>query len=112
MKQSVNDTTKKKTESETIKQLLNLIDDAQYYLSMIESIRTHGIDTAEDMIKEEDYECAFFNLGNVVYYNKLEDDLKAIRKIIEENTIVRLGGASFKVNSWSTGKERSPEELN
>ena len=109
---NTNDTTKKKTESETIKQLLNLIDDAQYYLSMIESIRTHGIDTAEDMIKEEDYECAFFNLGNVVYYNKLEDDLKAIRKIIEENTIVRLGSASFRVNSMPSGKERPPEELN
>jgi hypothetical protein len=109
---NTNDTTKKKTESETIKQLLNIITDAQHNLSMIDRIREFGIDMAKDHMSEGDYESAYMNLGDAVHFDYLEENLKKIKKIIEENTIVRLGGASFRVSSMPSGKERPPEELN
>lgn len=100
------DTKKKKTESEIISDLLKITADAEHNLSMIGSVSDCGIDLARQSMNDGEYESAYFNLGEVVHFDYLRKNLQEIKKIIEENTIVRLGGASFKVNSWSTGKER------
>ena len=107
------DTKKKKTESEILSDLLKITADAEQNLSMIDGIREFGIDMAKDHMSEGDYESAYMNLGDAVHYDYVRENLKELKKILEENMIVRIGHANFMLNSnFQTSKKKPPEELN
>jgi hypothetical protein len=107
------DTKKKKTESEILSDLLKITADAEQNLSMIDGIREFGIDMAKDHMIEGDYESAYMNLGDAVHYDYLKENLKEIKKILEEDMLRRVGDRNSMINSLSQlGKKKLPEELN